>query len=122
MPDEIRQINRLVPNLKSLKLDVFRMGKWPQKIFDAVSEFEELVDLTLWFNNKDPYHTKVASRCYARNPLDNCVVQEQMQPVLSFDSGLQIFRYITQRQKSQNYKTLPFMRATGEGVKEVVTG
>lgn len=96
--DELQSINDLAPNLKSLELDIYRRWDWPHRIFNVLSQFQNLESLTLWFDLEDPYEQTKPKLCYRQQ---NCVMNVPMEPFLDKKTALMIFRELKAAQQSQ---------------------
>lgn len=83
---EIEELNSAAPNLQSLTLDGYRRAnRWPVSMFNALSAFPNLAQLTIYFTLEDPWRTKPTEHCAVREDVRGkyCVVDELMEPYLS---------------------------------------
>ena len=90
---ELQNLNTAAPHLESLEIDIARTSaKWPQSIFDILSNFSKLRNLTIHVDLENPNRTHPVKQCALVPSAPECYVPELMEPVLTTDNLLDIFR------------------------------
>ena len=95
---EIAEIRERAPHLKSLGLDVHRTSStWLGGVFKELSEFTDLEDLTMYFNNQDPYNWNETRYCPSHG---SCLAKTAVEPPQTKSISLELWRKIEEGRKS----------------------
>ncbi len=92
---QLQYISKAAPHLQTMTVDLHRSGaEWPAATIKALSTFENLRDLTRYFDLEDYSKMRPVEMCAINRSHGRCTVPELMQPVLNQETAQRIFRQI----------------------------
>ena len=103
---EMNQINMMAPHLETLTLDLSRtpQGGWPMDALEVLSTYDNLQDLTLYFELDDYSRMRDGDHCF--NDWNPCRYPTIMEPLVNRNATGGLFGTLRHGQKSKKLQSL----------------